>query len=198
MKLNASPLNVDELNRMPIHTRDGSTTYIGDVAFVHDGAAPQTNMVRVNGARSVLMTGVIVFLIATSSILAWYLTLMQLPQALTAAVIAMKIGPVAVILGIVVVFMLLSIFMDDTAIMIMVVPLLVPAMPALGIDPLHMGVVIVASIGIDDNSGGFSLPFFGNSTPEPAAPPPAAAQPPSPGGVDAREKARILDLFKHP
>ena len=56
----------------------------------------------------------------------------------------------------------------------------------------------VASIGIDDNSGGFSLPFFGNSPPEPAAPPPAAAQPPSPGGVDAREKARILDLFKHP
>lgn len=99
-------------------------------------------------ARSVLMTGVIVFLIATSSILAWYLTLMQLPQALTAAVIGMKIGPVAVTLGIVAVFMLLSIFMDDTAIMIMVVPLLVPAMPALGIDPLHMGVVIVASIGI--------------------------------------------------
>jgi len=56
----------------------------------------------------------------------------------------------------------------------------------------------VASIGIDDNSGGFSLPFFGNGSPSPAAPPPAAAQPPSPGGTDASEKARILDMFKHP
>ncbi|WP_420819654.1 penicillin-binding protein 1A [Pandoraea terrae] len=54
----------------------------------------------------------------------------------------------------------------------------------------------VASIGVDD-SPGFSLPFFGSSA-SPSAPAPAAAQPPSPGGVDIREKARILDMFKHP
>ncbi len=99
-------------------------------------------------ASTVRLTGVIMFLIAASSILAWYLTLLQVPQALTQLVIDHQIGPSMVILCIVAVFMLMSIFMDDTAIMIMVVPLLVPVMPMLGVDPLHMGVVIVASIGI--------------------------------------------------
>lgn len=58
----------------------------------------------------------------------------------------------------------------------------------------------VASIGVDDNSGGFSLPFFGGNgnAPSAATPPPAAGQPPSPGGVDATEKAKILDMFKRP
>lgn len=98
--------------------------------------------------RTVSMTGVIMFLIAASSVLAWYLTLLQLPQMLTQLVIGCELGPTIVMLGIVAIFMVMSTFMDDTATMIMVVPLLVPVMPALGLDALHMGVVIVASIGI--------------------------------------------------
>jgi multidrug efflux pump subunit AcrB len=53
---NGSPLNVDELNNAPIKTANGITTYIRDVAHVHDGSPPQTNVVRVNGQRAVLMS----------------------------------------------------------------------------------------------------------------------------------------------
>jgi multidrug efflux pump subunit AcrB len=56
IKLNGSPLNVDELNNAPIKTVNGITTYIRDVAHVHDGSPPQTNVVRVNGQRAVLMS----------------------------------------------------------------------------------------------------------------------------------------------
>jgi multidrug efflux pump subunit AcrB len=59
VKLNASPLKVDELNNLPIRSdrsANGTVTYIRDVAFVHDGHPPQTNIVRVNGRRAVLMT----------------------------------------------------------------------------------------------------------------------------------------------
>jgi multidrug efflux pump subunit AcrB len=56
IKLNGSPLNVDELNNAPIRTVNGITTYIRDVAHVHDGSPPQTNIVRVNGQRAVLMS----------------------------------------------------------------------------------------------------------------------------------------------
>jgi multidrug efflux pump subunit AcrB len=56
IKLNGSPLQVDELNNAPIHTVNGITTYIRDVAHVHDGSPPQTNIVRVNGQRAVLMS----------------------------------------------------------------------------------------------------------------------------------------------
>jgi len=56
VKLNSSPLSVERLNNLPIRSRNGTVTYIRDVAFVHDGHPPQTNIVRVNGRRAVLMT----------------------------------------------------------------------------------------------------------------------------------------------
>ena len=56
VRLNDSPEAFDELNNLPIKTVNGATIYIRDVAHVFDGAPPQTNVVRVNGRRSVLMT----------------------------------------------------------------------------------------------------------------------------------------------
>src|SRR6185312_2561101 len=56
VKLNNSPLAVDELNDLPIKTINGATIYIRDVAHVRDGSPPQRNVVRVNGGRAVLMS----------------------------------------------------------------------------------------------------------------------------------------------
>ena len=56
IKLNASPRKLDELNNLPISNQNGTITYVRDVAFVHDGHPPQTNIVRVDGRRAVLMT----------------------------------------------------------------------------------------------------------------------------------------------
>jgi len=56
VKLNASPQSVAELNDLPIKTVNGTTLYVHDVAHVRDGYAPQTNIVRVDGHRAVLMT----------------------------------------------------------------------------------------------------------------------------------------------
>jgi multidrug efflux pump subunit AcrB len=55
IKLNASPTQIDDLNNMPVRAQSGTVTYVHDVAHVRDGYAPQTNMVRVDGRRSVLM-----------------------------------------------------------------------------------------------------------------------------------------------
>jgi multidrug efflux pump subunit AcrB len=54
--INGTPQTVDEMNRFPIKTIGNTTIYIGDVAHVRDGFPPQTNIVRVNGKRSVLLT----------------------------------------------------------------------------------------------------------------------------------------------
>jgi CzcA family heavy metal efflux pump len=56
VRLNGSPQQIDELNNAPIRTANGVTTYVRDVAHVHDGSPPQTNIVRVNGQRAVLMS----------------------------------------------------------------------------------------------------------------------------------------------
>ena len=53
---NAAPQTIADLNRIPIKTIGGTTIYIKDVAWVRDGFPPQTNIVRVNGQRSVLLT----------------------------------------------------------------------------------------------------------------------------------------------
>ena len=53
---NAAPQSMEELNRIPLKTIGDTTIYMKDVAWVRDGFPPQTNVVRVNGQRSVLLT----------------------------------------------------------------------------------------------------------------------------------------------
>src|SRR5246500_1024288 len=53
---NAAPQTINDLNRIPIKNVGSTTIYVKDVAWVRDGFPPQTNIVRVNGQRSVLLT----------------------------------------------------------------------------------------------------------------------------------------------
>src|ERR1700691_5789339 len=53
---NSSPDTIAGLNRMPVLTRNGATTYLSEVAHVRDGFSPQTNIVRQNGQRGVLVS----------------------------------------------------------------------------------------------------------------------------------------------
>jgi multidrug efflux pump subunit AcrB len=53
---NSSPDTIAGLNHMPVLTRNGATTYLSEVAHVRDGFSPQTNIVRQNGERGVLVS----------------------------------------------------------------------------------------------------------------------------------------------
>jgi multidrug efflux pump subunit AcrB len=54
--VNANPRTVAELNDLPIVNRNGNVVYVRDVAHVRDGYPPQTNIVRRDGRRGVLMS----------------------------------------------------------------------------------------------------------------------------------------------
>ncbi len=56
LQLNNAATLVNDLGDLPVKTVDGATIYIRDVANVRDGNAPQTNIVHVDGARSVVMS----------------------------------------------------------------------------------------------------------------------------------------------
>src|ERR1700683_3879111 len=56
IKVNSSPIVLEELNNLPIKSVNGATVYMRDVAQVRDGFSVQTNIVRTNGARGVMMT----------------------------------------------------------------------------------------------------------------------------------------------
>ena len=54
--LNASPVLLEKINDLPVKKVNNTIIYMRDVAYVHAGSPPQTNIVRVNGSRAVLMT----------------------------------------------------------------------------------------------------------------------------------------------
>ena len=56
INLNDAPNAVDTLNQLPVRSVDGATIFLRDVAYVHMGSPPQTNIVRVDGRKAVLMT----------------------------------------------------------------------------------------------------------------------------------------------
>jgi multidrug efflux pump subunit AcrB len=56
IELNASPREIEDLNNVPVTTRNGSVIYVRDVAHVRDGYPPQTNIARRDGHRAVLQS----------------------------------------------------------------------------------------------------------------------------------------------
>jgi multidrug efflux pump subunit AcrB len=56
IKLNSSPVVLDDLNNLPIKTVNGATVYMKDVAHVRDGFSVQSNIVRTDGARGVMLS----------------------------------------------------------------------------------------------------------------------------------------------
>ena len=56
IRVNSSPIVLNDLNDLPIKTVNGATVYMKDVAQVHDGFQVQNNIVRTNGSRGVLLT----------------------------------------------------------------------------------------------------------------------------------------------
>ncbi|HLZ84386.1 MAG TPA: efflux RND transporter permease subunit [Caulobacteraceae bacterium] len=56
VSLNDSPTAIGAFNDLPIKTANGAVIYMRDVAFVHDGSPPQTNVVHVDGHSAVLLS----------------------------------------------------------------------------------------------------------------------------------------------
>ncbi len=90
---NAAPQTIADLNRIPIKTIGGTTIYIKDVAWVRDGFPPQTNIVRVNGQRSVLLTIQKAGNASTLNVIAGIKSL--LPQIKTTVPSQLQISPLA-------------------------------------------------------------------------------------------------------
>src|ERR1700722_2011894 len=90
---NAAPQSIGELNRIPIKTIGSTTIYVKDVAWVRDGFPPQTNIVRVNGQRSVLLTIQKAGDASTLKVIAGIKSL--LPQIATTVPAQLKMEPLA-------------------------------------------------------------------------------------------------------
>ena len=95
-----------------------------------------------------VQTAVVMLLVATSALLGTYLTEVQAPQHLAQAVSQMTHDKWLVLAMLNVLFLLLGMFLHSAAAIILVVPVVMPLVHAVGIDPVHFGLIVTINLGI--------------------------------------------------
>ncbi|KQS95299.1 ABC transporter permease [Rhizobium sp. Leaf391] len=92
------------------------------------------------------ISGTILFIAATSQIAAWVFTYDGLPEKVADLLQAMHLGPLTGILVIFVFLLIIGIFMEAIPAMFILIPVLMPPVEALGIDPIHFLIVTVMTL----------------------------------------------------
>ncbi|MDF2621476.1 MAG: transporter, DctM subunit [Xanthobacteraceae bacterium] len=92
------------------------------------------------------LSGSILFIAATSQIAAWIFAYEGLPQKLSLLLAAMDLGPTTGMLAIFVFLLLIGIFMEAIPAMFILIPVLMPPVMTLGIDPIHFLIVTVMTL----------------------------------------------------
>jgi tripartite ATP-independent transporter DctM subunit len=95
-----------------------------------------------------VQTAVVMLLVATSALLGTYLTEVQAPQHLAQAVANFTQNKWLVLALLNVLFLLLGMFLHSAAAIILVVPVVMPLVRTVGIDPVHFGLIVTVNLGI--------------------------------------------------
>ncbi|WP_240689012.1 TRAP transporter large permease [Ammoniphilus sp. YIM 78166] len=95
-----------------------------------------------------IITASITFIIATSNILGWSLTIEQMPQKIAEAILSISNNPTVVLLLINILLLIVGMFMDITAAILILVPVLLPVVTTLGVDPVHFGLIITINLAL--------------------------------------------------
>jgi tripartite ATP-independent transporter DctM subunit len=96
--------------------------------------------------ESVRSSAVITLILAGSFLLNYAFTAEGVPQAMAQWVDTLKLGPTQFLLLVNVMFLLLGCFLDVSVLLLVFVPMLLPAVKALGIDLVHFGVLVVLNM----------------------------------------------------
>ncbi len=110
--------------------------------------------------RSAVSTAVIFLLIAFGAVIGFFITLAQVPQAISAGLQAIDAGPVLFLLLVNVAFLIAGMFIDPNSALLILVPPLFPVATALGIDPIHFGLIVTLNISLGMITPPFGLDIF--------------------------------------
>jgi tripartite ATP-independent transporter DctM subunit len=106
---------------------------------------PHFMRAAVDGA---VQTAVVMLLIAASALLGIYLTEAQVPQRLAAGILDFTQNKYAVLAILNVFFLIMGLFLHSAAAIILVVPIVIPLVAAVGIDPVHFGIIVTLNLAI--------------------------------------------------
>lgn len=104
---------------------------------------------------SAVSSAQVLVLIASAGALGWILTIGQVPQFVTSKFLADVTSPIIFFMILNIILLIMGMFMDATAAIIITMPIVFPMALALGIDPIHLGMVVIANLAI----GQFTPPF---------------------------------------
>ena len=99
-------------------------------------------------AEGAVTSAVVMFIIASASIFSWVAAIESLPERVAGTLLAMTENPVLLLLLINAVLLAAGTFVETSAALILLVPVIAAVVPALGVDPIHLGVIIVTNLAI--------------------------------------------------
>lgn len=105
--------------------------------------------------ESVLNTSTVMLILAAANMFARYLTWESLPHRLTAFITSTTSSPIVFLIMVNVLMIVMGMFIDTAAALIILPPLLVPIAKTMGVDPIHLGIVMC----MQDTLGGITPPF---------------------------------------
>jgi C4-dicarboxylate transporter DctM subunit len=95
-----------------------------------------------------LVTGSIIFIVASASLFTWILTINQIPQTVTTFLMSITNSKTVILILINVILLIVGTFIDTISALIIFTPLFLPIAKAYGIDLVHLGVIIVLNLTI--------------------------------------------------
>lgn len=96
--------------------------------------------------ESAKMSGMVVFLIGVSNILGWVMAFLQIPQAVSAALLGLTDNYVVILLIMNVILLIAGTFMDVTPAILIFTPLFLPIVKTFGMHPVHFGLILVYNL----------------------------------------------------
>ncbi|EHW3550571.1 TRAP transporter large permease [Salmonella enterica] len=98
--------------------------------------------------QTVVMTGVIMFLLATSSAMSFSMSITNIPAALSDMILGISANKLVILLVITVFLLIIGAFMDIGPAILIFTPILLPIMAKLGVDPVHFGFIMIYNLAI--------------------------------------------------
>lgn len=95
-----------------------------------------------------VINGVVMLILGAAALFAWLITIAQIPQHIATALSSMSRSPWFFLMLVNILYLFLGCFFEVGAALIMTIPIVYPIATSYGIDPVHLGIVITANLGI--------------------------------------------------
>lgn len=98
--------------------------------------------------ETIVMTGIVLFLVGASSIMSWVMAFAGIPQVISEGLLAISDNPIIILLLMNIILLIVGTFMDLTPAVLIFTPIFMPIAIQMGMDPVHFGILLVFNLSI--------------------------------------------------